>query len=466
MRLPTICQYIETVANPEGRFATIGEFEPERDPYGEIKVIAGNNSAIFKIKMDGRHYRLKCYTREISDIRAKIDYFVDKPSQIVGLMRYRPNEMYVHGHTGEGEFYDVALSEWIEGKTMAQVLRRAANMGDKAALEDLANHFDVMALDLLNEEWAHGDVKPENIMVDRNGWLYLIDFDAVYIPSLKGRKSSELGTPPFQHPMRDGDMYDKHIDDYSLAMISFGLHYLAEHPEVFHSYDRGDNIFLEPVEILEGRSAIYKDALDMFLFQGRHALYYLGSLLASPTPRFHGLADVFKQLIGCVTPGKGLYPVREEGRWGYRNAKGEIAIPIIYEDARPFCEELAPVRLGGLWSYIDSRGKVAFSCPGCRSADPFSEGLAAVNREGLWGYVDRTGRQIIPAVYQAAGAFREGLASAKTFGKYGFLDPQGHWAIPPRFEHARNFHAGRAEVTLDGGTHIIDKTGAIVEPGR
>lgn len=54
----------------------------------------------------------------------------------------------------------------------------------------------------------------------------------------------------------------------------------------------------------------------------------------------------------------GLALVEKERRFGYVDLNGDIAIPLIYNDAYQFSEGLAPVRYGSFWGYIDTLGDV------------------------------------------------------------------------------------------------------------
>jgi DNA-binding helix-hairpin-helix protein with protein kinase domain len=94
----------------------------------------------------------------------------------------------------------------------------------------LARNFDILCGELLAQEWAHGDLKPENIVVASDGGMTPVDCDAMWIPAFAGRRACELGTPPYRHPERDESWFDKRIDDYSIKFISAALHALALDP--------------------------------------------------------------------------------------------------------------------------------------------------------------------------------------------------------------------------------------------
>ena len=73
---------------------------------------------------------------------------------------------------------------------------------------------------LEQQEWAHGDLKPENIIVRPDGTLSLVDCDAMWIPALAGRPAVELGTPPWRDPARTPAHFDHTIDNHAVKEIS------------------------------------------------------------------------------------------------------------------------------------------------------------------------------------------------------------------------------------------------------
>ena len=92
------------------------------------------------------------------------------------------------------------------------------------------------------QPFAHGDLKPDNILVKEDGTLVLVDYDGMYVPAMKGQKSRELGSPDFRHPGRTEDDFDEHIDDFSLASILLSLKSIALQPSLLEEYGASDRL--------------------------------------------------------------------------------------------------------------------------------------------------------------------------------------------------------------------------------
>jgi hypothetical protein len=54
---------------------------------------------------------------------------------------------------------------------------------------------------------------------------------------------------------------------------------------------------------------------------------------------------------------QGLAGVLINGRYGFINPKGEVVIPLQFEQVENFSEELAAAKINGRWGYIDTSGK-------------------------------------------------------------------------------------------------------------
>ena len=86
------------------------------------------------------------------------------------------------------------------------------------------------------QSFAHGDIKPDNIMVRPDGTLTLVDYDGMYVAAMKGRKSPTIGTKDFAHPLRTVDDFDETIDDFALAVIALSLKAISLDPSLYTTY--------------------------------------------------------------------------------------------------------------------------------------------------------------------------------------------------------------------------------------
>ena len=295
------------------------------------------------------------------------------------------------------------LDEWIEGVTLDRAVREAAHAGECGRLHDLAAAFDRLAAELTADDRAHGDLKPENIIVGTDGGLHPIDFDAAYLPAFAGERSPELGTAAYQHPARTAELYDERLDDYPAALISTALHALACDPTLLLRYGDADGLLLTPQAIPE--DAAYREITALFRRRGMALPLRIAELLASPTPHLCGAAALFA-LAAKAGSGDTAAPDTEEeaeaeeepelfveqGRWGYRTPQRVVIAPL-YDCGFDFSEGLAAVRLGDVWHYIDTAGRTRISCPGCEAVKPFRGGRAQVIRDGRRRQIDRTGRE-------------------------------------------------------------------------
>lgn len=209
--------------------------------------------------------------------------------------------------------------------------------------------------------------------------------------------------------------------------------------------------------------------------------------------------------------GKHLYLVKSDGKWGYIDAEGKLAIEPQFDFAFDFSQGLALVIHDKTKSFIDATGKIVFHSPCLSDVQPFaggfgrgsigpeffyfnrqgellphrfagtrafSQGRAAVCIDptrfipgaqepgadrGRWGFIDETGALVIDAVYLGAGDFANGLApvcvgseaggdTPPSGGKTGYINRQGKMVIEPRFDSGYSFSDGLALVKVNRGT--------------
>lgn len=160
-------------------------------------------------------------------------------SSYITPVRYLEKEILVDSSCEEDEF-PVLLMDWRGGETMETYI--AAHSHDKYAMSMLCYRFCKMAAWLRSQPFAHGDIKPDNIMVRPDGSLALVDYDGMFVPAMKGQKSPTIGTKDFSHPLRTIDDFDETIDDFALASIALSLKAISLNPSLLNEYGASDRL--------------------------------------------------------------------------------------------------------------------------------------------------------------------------------------------------------------------------------
>ena len=256
MPYPTLSEYKEAILLAEDNFDELNHLRPVLDEEGQPVMTSGNFAVVFKMQDEqtGKLYAVKCFTRE-QEGRDEAYRLIDEElkevdSPYLTSIRYLDKELFVDtSQTTETEF-PVLLMDWVEGKTLDKYLRE--NLNDKYALEMLAYRFSQLAQWLIPQPFAHGDLKPDNILVREDGTLVLVDYDGMYVSAMKGQKARELGSPDFRHPLRTENDFDEHIDDFPLVSILLSLRVISKNPRIYREYgSEGRLIFSEKDYLVE-----------------------------------------------------------------------------------------------------------------------------------------------------------------------------------------------------------------------
>ena len=248
MPIPLNIQYKQAVSQASN-FDKLNPIEPVREG-GDIKAAAGGFAIVFKMyKPDERkYYALKCFTAPVAHRNERINaihqYLSNITSPHFAQFKYLPTELWVNTTPTEGAEYPVVLMEWIEGQTLGEAIQAACEQSDSNRLKQLLIQFIDLAMILLAMPCAHGDLKHDNIIVSNTGHLVLVDYDGMFVPALQGQEANELGGQDYQHQSRTGSTFDRHIDDFSIAIICLSIGALIHQPALYAQYNHGQNLLL------------------------------------------------------------------------------------------------------------------------------------------------------------------------------------------------------------------------------
>ena len=245
MQYPLISEYVKAIQDAGDNLDKLAHLTPVLDDHGEPYRSSGAFAVVFKMqdKSTGKYYALKCFTeeqegradayRQIADELDMVD------SSYITSVKYMEKELFVDSQCEEDEF-PVLLMDWVDGETMEAYI--AANYHNQSAMSMLCYRFGKMAAWLRSQSFAHGDVKPDNIIVRPDGSLTLVDYDGMFVPSMKGSQSPTIGTRDFSHPLRTVDDFDETIDDFSLASIALSLKAISMKSILLDIYGASDRL--------------------------------------------------------------------------------------------------------------------------------------------------------------------------------------------------------------------------------
>ena len=245
MQYPLISEYVKAIQDAGDNLDKLAYLSPVLDDHGEPYRSSGAFAVVFKMldKSTGKYYALKCFTEEQEGRADAYRQIADELGMVDSLyitsVKYMEKELFVDSQCEEDEF-PVLLMDWVDGETMEAYI--AANYHEQSAMSMLCYRFGKMAAWLRSQSFAHGDVKPDNIIIRPDGSLTLVDYDGMFVSSMKGCKSPTIGTKDFSHPLRTMDDFDETIDDFSLASITLSLKAISMNSTLLETYGASDRL--------------------------------------------------------------------------------------------------------------------------------------------------------------------------------------------------------------------------------
>lgn len=322
--VPYIRNYVSSLMVGVACFPAGADLRFVKTAFGGLDFVCGGNSVVFRAEdPEGRGVAVKCY-RDHQPRRAEV-YALLREADVApwGML----GEFYAEGLTlfqGENTLaVDVLVTPWIEGVPLDRRVTELRIEGRTEELCALCDEFDSLASWLLSQRWAHGDLKPDNILVSDNG-LQLIDFDAAFVPAMTTPRS-ELGTAGYNHPQRTLAMDSKSVDDWALARIALALHALTADAGV-----RVADLFPWRDECFVRGSESFESMCAMFARVGDARGLRLCELLCGAFPELESLAEIFIQRTESPTSECTTY--RGRYGWGLQTSEGVVVEPPLWDD--------------------------------------------------------------------------------------------------------------------------------------
>ena len=308
MNYPLISEYVEAIKAAEDNFDQLKHLRPVLGEDSEPVMTSGNFAVVFKMKDEqtGKLHAVKCFLKEqegraeaYRQIAEELEYV---SSTFLTPIKYLDKELFVDSANSEDSEFPVLLMDWVEGQTLDKYMRE--HIDDQYELSLLAYQFSRLAMWLMPQPFAHGDLKPDNILVKEDGTLVLVDYDGMYVPAMKGQKARELGSPDFRHPSRTEEVFDEHIDDFSLASILLSLKAIALQPSLLEEYGASDRLLFSEKDYRNLSESNALGALQPLMQDAELASLYSLYILALSQ---NNLSQVSFRLFNLSRPDKSQY---------------------------------------------------------------------------------------------------------------------------------------------------------------
>ena len=299
MQYPLISEYVKAIQDAGDNLEQLAHLTPVLDDHGEPYRSSGAFAVVFKMqdKSSGKYYALKCFTEEQQGRAEAYRQIADEldllDSPYITSVKYMEKELFVDSQCEEDEF-PVLLMDWVDGETMEAYI--SANCHNLSAMSLLCYRFGKMAAWLRSQSFAHGDVKPDNIIIRPDGSLTLVDYDGMFVSSMKGSKSPTIGTRDFSHPLRTVDDFDETIDDFSLASIALSLKAISMNSTLLDTYGASDRLLFSEKDYCNPSNSKVISALQELMCDKDFCTLY--SLFMLALARKELSACSFKLFIG------------------------------------------------------------------------------------------------------------------------------------------------------------------------
>ena len=386
MQYPLISEYLAAIQDAHDNLDKLNHLVLVLDKHGEPYRSSGAFAVVFKMKDEqtGKCYALKCFTEE-QEGRAEAYHqiaeeleFVDSP--YITSVKYLEKELFVDSNCEDDEF-PVLLMDWIEGETMETYI--AENYTDSYEMSMLCYRFCKMAAWLRSQSFAHGDIKPDNIIVRPDGTLTLVDYDGMFVPAMKGQKSPTIGTKDFSHPLRTIDDFDETIDDFALASIALSLKAISLDSSLLQSYGASDRLLFSATD--------YLDLSKSKIFAALQSL--LADVEARTLLSMFLLASAQKDLSMCSFRLFGLQKPKDKEVWSTEVTKEDLKNAVEDEFGVKYSKDWkrllkAPIGLKGKYSIregVKVVGNDAFQGCGFLTNIDLPESLTSIGRNAFWG---------------------------------------------------------------------------------
>lgn len=219
----------ESLSCPELKAGAI-----ELDNLGLPRPISGGFASVYKVITAAEPRAVRCFLLKRADQHERYS-LISEHLNSNPLPSTVDFDYIADGIKVGNSWFPIVDMSWIQGETLDQYLLK--HYRDAGIVSELCAEFVKMTTELRRAGIAHGDLQHGNILVMPDRTLKLVDYDGMFVSSMSGMQSCELGHSNYQHPKRTSEHFDATLDNFSALTIFTTLKAIAADPRLVDRLD-------------------------------------------------------------------------------------------------------------------------------------------------------------------------------------------------------------------------------------
>ena len=247
---PTMTEYQEAIQSPKLCFdqKDLRKGKAVTNALGLPRPVSGQFASVYELDVSRSKWAIKCFLRNTPDLHSRYACIAEHLATVT-LPYFVTFDYIESGIRIRGHLFPIVKMEWVDGLPLNEYVEQ--HLSDPTAIKQLERNWVCLLNDLRSVNIAHADLQHGNVLVAPDGNLRLIDYDGMWVPQLEGKGSHEIGHPDYQCPLRTGENFDADIDRFAGDVILIALRALARRPELWNTYDNGENLLFKRVDFVE-----------------------------------------------------------------------------------------------------------------------------------------------------------------------------------------------------------------------
>jgi serine/threonine protein kinase len=201
----------------------------EKNAVGTTINYVGGFCIVFPFyKSNGEKTAVRCWIASVENAQERTRRIAEELKK-VNLPYFVNFEYEADGIATNSGVQPIVLMDWVNANSLKDYIQ--SHLSEPDTLRKLAESFMTMVSDLHKAGISHGDLQHGNILVKDSGELILVDYDSMYVPSLRGFRDDIKGIAGYQHPARwSNHIASEKVDYFSELVIYTSIMALSYFP--------------------------------------------------------------------------------------------------------------------------------------------------------------------------------------------------------------------------------------------